>query len=43
MVKKVGPPLGEHMRYEFKQIKQAVDQAPSDFVREEPAPIALLD
>lgn len=33
---------GDMMRYEFKQIKQAVDQAPSDFVRDEPAPIALL-
>jgi len=32
----------EMMRYEFKQVSQAREQAPSDFVREQPAPIALL-
>ena len=33
---------GDVMRYEFKRIKQAVDQAPIDFERKKEAPIALL-
>ena len=33
---------GDVIRYEFKQIKQARDAAPKDYVRETPAPIALL-
>ena len=33
---------GDMMAYEFKQIRQALDQAPADFVRESDAPIALL-
>ena len=33
---------GEAMRYEFKQVSQAREHAPIDFVQEQSAPIALL-